>query len=168
MLAYAATPRGLWANDWDIMVTQPGGDPVNRTADHTGRDLFPSWSPDGAQIAFWSDRDGGGCYVMPAVAGAARRVAPASENPNAPSWSSDGRNCPACLATSTRLPRHRSIATGEPLRQLRLATPFAGPQTFVAPAPDGRRVHGRGLWRLFADLSRLVLVDRDGTGDAAY
>ena len=75
-VAYVASVSGSPAGgDWNIWVTQPGGAPVNRTSDHAGRDLFPSWSPDGAQIAFWSDRDGSGCYVMPAVGGSARRVA---------------------------------------------------------------------------------------------
>jgi hypothetical protein len=42
-LAYAASASGMSysANTaWDVWVTQPGGAPINRTADYAGRDLF--------------------------------------------------------------------------------------------------------------------------------
>jgi Tol biopolymer transport system component len=76
-------------------VSQPGGDAaVNRTADHVGDDRYPSWSPDGRQIAFWSSRQGGGYFVMPAVGGAASKLAGTPET-TAPyhgpaEWSADG------------------------------------------------------------------------------
>ena len=53
------------------------GEPLNRTSSCTGADQFPSFSPDGGQIAFWSDREGAGYFVMPTLAGAARKVAAA-------------------------------------------------------------------------------------------
>ena len=75
----------------DIWVAPVGtGQPVNRTADHSGRDTVPSWSPDGSQIAFWSERDGGGYFVMSALGGPARKVLSTSRPVGPPQWSQDG------------------------------------------------------------------------------
>jgi serine/threonine protein kinase len=74
-IAYVASrnPNTFRASaNWDIWVGQVRGQqPLNRTADHLGEDRFPSWSPDGSQIAFWSSRNDGGMYITPALAGAA-------------------------------------------------------------------------------------------------
>ncbi|PYP99109.1 MAG: hypothetical protein DMF82_25845, partial [Acidobacteria bacterium] len=95
MLAYNSDQTG----NFDIWVTQvAGGPPVNRTADYAGADIFPRWSPDGRQIAFASTREGGGVFVMPALGGGARKVAPAYPNAGGdmedflgpPVWSPDG------------------------------------------------------------------------------
>src|SRR4029077_15099218 len=57
MIAFSANGRGNPVSfRWDIgVIDAAGGTPVNRTADFGGRNQFPSWSPDGTQIAFWSD-----------------------------------------------------------------------------------------------------------------
>jgi len=161
-LAYSASPTGdQQAPDWDVWVTQPGGTPINRTADHPGRDMFPSWSPDGAQIAFWSSRDGAGCYLMSALGGAARRVAGAGAfDPHAPVWSADGRqvSCvtggPGEIALTTFVVDTGEVADRLPLR-------VDGRAMFLAESPDRRRVAlvvaPAGL---NADITQLVLVSR--------
>ena len=91
-LAYESNESG----NWDVWMTQAGGGPpVNRTVGHGGEDRYPSWSPDGRHIAFWSDREGGGYFLMPALGGAAQRVASTTSGPgvpchSAPQWSGDG------------------------------------------------------------------------------
>ena len=64
-----------------------GQTPINLTADSAADEDHPSFSPDGERIAFRSDRDGGGIFVMGRTGEAARRVTPAGFNP---AWSPDG------------------------------------------------------------------------------
>jgi len=67
---------------------------VNRTAGYAGVDRYASWSPDGRQIAFWSDRDDGGYYLMPALGGAPTKLITTAGTwqffHSAPEWSADG------------------------------------------------------------------------------
>ena len=70
-----------------------GGNP-RRLTNHRGDDGYPSWSPDGNRIVFWSDRDGNfnfEIYVMDADGGNPQNL---TNNPNLdwnPSWSPDGK-----------------------------------------------------------------------------
>jgi Tol biopolymer transport system component len=65
----------------DIWVQQVGGrDPIRLTNDPVD-ETTPAFSPDGTTIAFRSEKDGGGIYVMPALGGAAALLAPKGRNP---------------------------------------------------------------------------------------
>jgi Tol biopolymer transport system component len=87
------------ASNWDIWIAQlGGGDPVNLTPDHEGPDRFPSWAPDGRQIAFLSKRDEiWSLYTMSCIGGNPRRLLslPTATETNtagsaSPQWSEDG------------------------------------------------------------------------------
>ena len=52
----------------------PTGEPVRLTKDETNED-YPAFSPDGTKIAFRSERDGGGIYVVPLLGGEPRLLA---------------------------------------------------------------------------------------------
>ncbi|HSF14674.1 MAG TPA: hypothetical protein VLK65_03905 [Vicinamibacteria bacterium] len=110
-LAYTALSSG---DDWDIWVSQiTGGPPVNLTSGHPGADMHPSWSPDGGQIAFASDREGGGCFVLPALGGPVRKVTGFSVPPERihPTWSGDGHEL-ACMAGDSTM-RITNLASAE-------------------------------------------------------
>jgi Tol biopolymer transport system component len=69
------------------------GEPRNLT-NSPGSDRRPSWSPDGRQIAFVSNRgDEWAVYLMPALGGNPQRVllTPGPVNISAPQWAPDGR-----------------------------------------------------------------------------
>ena len=66
------------------------GTDVKRLTQHAGVDRCPAWSPDGARIAFISNRNGEGVYLMDAE-GANARLLAAISNASQPAWSPDGR-----------------------------------------------------------------------------
>ena len=65
-----------------------GGNPINLTKDSKSKNRYPAFSPNGDQIAFYSDRDGGGIYLMGATGESIRRLTTNGANP---SWSPDGK-----------------------------------------------------------------------------
>ncbi|MGD0776818.1 MAG: protein kinase [Candidatus Solibacter sp.] len=72
----------------DIWVQQIGGrDPIRLTSDEADASE-PAISPDGARVAFRSERSGGGIYVAPSLGGDAVLLAPRGRGPR---FSPDGR-----------------------------------------------------------------------------
>ena len=86
LVAYAA-PNGSGAN-LDLWLQRVGGGAPVRLTSNDADDTDPNFSPDGTSIAFRSERDGGGVYVMPALGGDARLIAPEGRKPQ---FSPDGR-----------------------------------------------------------------------------
>jgi serine/threonine protein kinase/Tol biopolymer transport system component/Tfp pilus assembly protein PilF len=81
---YASRASG----NWDIYFQRIGdGNLINLTKDFVTDDSQPAFSPDGQRIAFRSERDGGGIYVMNANGDSPVRV---SDFGYSPSWSPDG------------------------------------------------------------------------------
>jgi Tol biopolymer transport system component len=158
-LAYAALAGG---DNWDVWVSQvSGGPPVNLTADHAGADMHPSWSPEGSSIAFASSRDGGGCFVMPALGGPARKVtsyAGSAERVH-PVWSADGALL-ACVASNQTL-RRTDLTSGE-FNDLSLP-PISGSVFDLAWSKDGRHFAFVEAPSYQAPATRLWLVRDDGT-----
>jgi serine/threonine protein kinase len=72
----------------DIFLQRPGGAPRNLTADSPADDSEPAYSPDGNQIAFRSERDGGGLYLMGATGESVRRLTDTGYDP---AWSPNGK-----------------------------------------------------------------------------
>ena len=84
LLAYSSDRRSQ--GDLNIWVQQLAGAEIQLT-EHEADDRRPSFSPDGSQVVFASDRDGGGIYVVSALGGNPRRVAGAGSGPR---FSPDG------------------------------------------------------------------------------
>ena len=77
------------AGDLDIHLQRVGGaNAINLTADSPADDTEPAFSPDGSQIAFRSEREGGGIFVMGATGESVRRLTDDGYNP---AWAPDGR-----------------------------------------------------------------------------
>jgi len=73
----------------DIYVQRVDGrNAINLTKDSPAIDGQPAFSPDGSQIAFRSEREGGGIFLMGATGESARRLTNFGFDP---AWSPDGR-----------------------------------------------------------------------------
>jgi eukaryotic-like serine/threonine-protein kinase len=76
-------------DNYDIYTQRVGGkNPINLTADSSANDTQPAFSPDGTLLAFRSEREPAGIYIMGATGENVRRVADFGFHP---SWSPDGR-----------------------------------------------------------------------------
>jgi len=89
------SPDGEWlvyagdgGGDRDIFLRSTGGERgIPLTDDSPADDTQPVFSPNGDRIAFRSDRDGGGIFIMGRTGEGVRRVTGAGYNPH---WSPDG------------------------------------------------------------------------------
>ncbi len=137
---------------------------TNLTAEYSSNDYSPTLSPDGQTIAFNSDRDGGGIFVMGATGETPRRLTDSGFNP---AWSPDGER----LVYATELvlgPFGRTtisslwtvdVKTGES-QQL-----FVGDAVQPNWSPSGQRI---AYWNVVSSGQRdLFTVAIDGTDPVA-
>jgi Tol biopolymer transport system component/serine/threonine protein kinase len=149
--------------------------PRNLTADSGVNDWMAAFSRDGSRIAFRSDRNGGGIFVMDADGGNLRQLTKEGFNP---SWSPNGEEI--VYATSqANSPHSRSGPNGQ-LRVVKLATgeirniDLANGADAVQPtwSPNGARIAFWGLrgthrdiWTVAAGGGQPVAVTNDDATD---
>ncbi len=77
------------SRNWDIYFRRvDGSKAINLTKNSESDDKQAVYSPDGERIAFRSERDGGGIFIMEAMGESVRRV---TDSGYFPSWSPDGK-----------------------------------------------------------------------------
>ena len=132
----------------DIFLRDVGArEAINLTADSAGNDSQPALSADDQQIAFRSDREGGGIFVLGRTGGIARRISRSGFNP---SWSPDGKQ----IATGSESVEWRPDNRSANRSQIQITDIVTGSvrvletDDAVQPAwsPDGKRIAYWGLW----------------------
>jgi Tol biopolymer transport system component/tetratricopeptide (TPR) repeat protein len=112
-LVYASRAAG----NWDIYLQRVGGrNSTNLTKDSRADDTQPSFSPDGQRIAFRSDREGGGIYVMGATGESVTRL---SDFGYSPAWSPDGEQI---LVGTEKIPQPSTRPTKSQLWMINVKT----------------------------------------------
>jgi len=163
---YASKAAGNWDILWQRAVG--GTNPQNLTKDFPSDDTQPAFSPDGDLIAFRSERDGGGIYVMGATGEDVRRIADIGHNPT---WSPDGRHILVASESITR-PEDR-MATESVLREIDYATGekrllYKGDAVQPRWSPNGHRI---AFWSIDSQGGRHIYTIPagvpDGTNPAA-
>lgn len=158
--------------DFDIYLQRIGGNKAqNLTENSNAADTQPAFSPDGERIAFRSEREPSGIYVMGATGENARRIGDGYH----PAWSPDGKEI--VVSTQQRdMPNVRNYS----LSQLWIINAETGAKRRLiemdamqpAWSPDGKRI---AFWFMPAGSSKRevatvaveggepVVVSKDGT-----
>ncbi len=152
-IAFYSDRDGGWDGtgfDYDIYVMDSDGSNLVQLTDNDSYDGFPSWSPDGSKIAFYSDRDGDSdIYVMDSDGSNLVQLTTDNGFTNVPHWSPDGSQIAYLSARSGTQQLHLMDLDGGNDRQL---TSGSGLDvSHLVWLPDGNRiaiwVAGTGGWQ---------------------
>ncbi len=159
--------------DLDLFWQRIGGkNPVNLTKDFPANDTEPAFSPDGERIAFRSEREPSGIYVMGATGENARRVCDFGYHP---AWSPDGKEVAVSTAEKD-LPNLRNATPSS----LWIVNVESGAKRMLiesdamqpAWSPDGKRIAywfmqpqsgKRDVAVISASGGEPVIISKDGT-----
>jgi serine/threonine-protein kinase len=124
----------LHTGNTDIWVGDPHGETLSQLTFDPGADIYPIWTPDGARVAFSSERDGGGLFWTRAdgTETEKRLVQGPRQLPNFAT--PDGRELVYVDARTRERPLYAvALADGHPVRKLAVH-----PGPVAALSPDGR------------------------------
>jgi Tol biopolymer transport system component len=98
------------SGNWDIYLQRVGGkNTINLTKDFAVDDVQPAFSPDGEHIAFRSEREGGGIFIMGATGESPRRL---TDFGYYPAWAPNGKEI-VCSLDDFVDPNNRTVIPGQ-------------------------------------------------------
>ena len=160
---------------WDTYLQRVGGrNAINLTKVSAADNTQAVFSPNGEQIAFRSERDGGGIFVMGATGESVKRITDFGYNP---SWSPDGTAIVCASATfnspDVRLSFHSQLFSVNVMTaEKRSLTPNVEFAMQPAWSPNGRRIAYWGvggaqwdIWTIPSSGGEAVRVTNDAAID---
>ena len=149
----------------DIYLQRVGGrNPINLTSDSPAADTAPAFSPDSERVAFRSDRDGGGIFVMGSTGESVKRLTDFGYDP---AWSPDGKQIVFSTGDGQNPWSRDALAqlwvvpsSGGEVRQLTKTGDAVQPSW----SPSGRRI---AFWGLRSDSGQrdLWTIPADAAGE---
>lgn len=141
----------------EIYLVATNGTGARRITSNAALDDDPAWSPDGARIAFTSDRDGNReVYVMNADGSGAQRLTAMAGADYAPAWSPDGSRIVFVSERGGNADIYAMNPDGSGAMRL---TSGGGHELDPAWSPDGRRI----AFASFTGDFDLFVMNADGT-----
>ena len=146
-LAYSSDRGG--EGNLDIWVQQLGGSgEPTRLTNHPADDTEPHFSPDGRTIAFRSEREGGGVYLVPALGGDSRLLV---KNGRRPRFSPDGSLVAYWVGPSSRAPIGEIGVVSAVGGEARRLAGDLGNTLYPIWSPDGTHLMFAGSRQALAD-----------------
>ena len=152
----------------EIYLMYPDGSQQVNITNHWAWDDAPAWSPDGAKIAFWSDRDGDPeIYVMDTDGSNVQRLTSDPARDTNPAWSPDGRRIAFASDRSGQKSIYLMNADGSDQQRLPI---IADPQRafpvddYPAWSPDGSQIAFLATGAA-QQLGTIHLIHPDGSGE---
>ena len=158
--------RIVFDNFRDVWSINADGTDLTRLTRSPGPDFDPTWSPDGARIAFRSERNGESeIWLMTADGSGQRRLARGLS----PAWSPDGSRIAYASPASPGSLSGLSIMNADGSGQRRV--PHTAGGEYPSWSPDGKRIAfnsnlsgDHSMYIVDVDGSRLVDLSRVGEG----
>ena len=164
--------------NYDIYVKLVGGDMPLRLTTNPARDLSPAWSPDGRWIAFARVGDDPAIFLVPALGGPERRIAPLTSaavdsylaDAGAMEWTPDGKSLIIVDSDTPGGACHLALLSVETGQKQPLTKPPASSSgdSFGVLSPDGTKLaFVRSFGDLVADVYRVSFSNGTTRGDPA-
>jgi Tol biopolymer transport system component len=140
-LAFASERSGnfdIYCMDVQAALEGAGETALRQLTQGRASDLEPAWSPDGARIAFMSDRDGNWeIYTIDVEGGDVQRLTDHQADDWLPAWSPDGRQIAFVSDRDSNREIYVMEASGDNVRRL---TEDGATDTYPAWSPDGKQI----------------------------
>jgi Tol biopolymer transport system component len=139
------SPTGEWIafgamvdDNAEILVVDPGGQEVRNLTHHVANDRFGSWSPDGKELTYASERgETVVVYIVSVEGGPPQRVSDPQWPSGAPAWSPDGTRIAFMAERDSNVDVYIARRDGSDLQRLTDDVGFDG---FPHWSPDGRKI----------------------------